>query len=371
MNLGETDAQKPEGWERDSRGECRRNADLPALSHASSVPTTRGREHRPLPTALPWDPSLADVDVVVPTFNASALLRRCLAHLKDPAVERVIVVDDASSDGTVEIVRDEFPEVTLVALESHRGLAHALNRGAWAGRSKFVLFLNNDVSPRDGAVTRLVEALNADEAAASAGGRLVDPGTDRTQDAYRPRALPGLAGVCARLLGLERLWRRNPWTGQHLRRPLDEGHTLPVELQPAGACLLVRRGALAAVGGWDERYWIWYEDVDLSRRLARVGHALYVPGAVFEHIGKASTGKWPRHEQHRRLYHGTMHYGEAHFSRGQRMVLGLVVMAVSLPRIAAYSLFRPAAAAVYRQVFRGGLALLRGRPVPSLMQSVR
>jgi GT2 family glycosyltransferase len=311
------------------------------------------------------------VDVIIPTFDAEDLVLRCLEQLQDPALARVIVVDDMSTDRTREEISERHPDITLVSLTEHRGLAYAFNRGVAAGEAEYVLFLNNDVFARPGAVTSLVTALGDDPDAASAGGRLVDPGTERTQDAYRPRAIPGVVGVAARLLGVERVWTRNPWTGEHLRSPLDDRAALPIDQQPAGACLMVRRAALEAVGGWDERYWIWYEDVDLSRRLARVGHALYVPGAVFEHIGKASTGKWPRHEQHRRLYHGSMRYGEAHFSRAQRMVLGLVVMAVSLPRIAAYSLFRPAAAAVYRQVFRGGLALLRGCPVPSLMKPVR
>ncbi len=311
------------------------------------------------------------VDAIVPTFNAKDLVLRCLERLDDPALARVVVVDDVSSDGTKDEVRERRPDAVLVALTEHRGLAYAFNRGAEAGNADCVLFLNNDVFARPGAITSLVSALINDPAAASAGGRLVDPGTDHTQDPYRPRAIPGVMGVVARLVGVERAWKRNPWTGEHLRRPLDEHTVLPIDQQPPGACLLVRRSALEAVGGWDERYWIWYEDVDLSRRLARVGHALYVPGAAFEHVGRASTRHWPRHEQHRRLYHGTMRYGETHFSRPQRMLLGFVVMAVSLPRILAYSLFRPAAAAVYRQVFKGGFALLLGRAVPSLRQEAR
>jgi N-acetylglucosaminyl-diphospho-decaprenol L-rhamnosyltransferase len=312
-------------------------------------------------------PVSGSVDAVIPTFNAAELLRRCLERLDDPAVARVIVVDDVSTDGTREVAESFGSRVSLVRLSEHRGLAHALNRGVTQGDAEFVLFLNNDVFARPGAIGRLVDALRADPEAASAGGRLVDPGTDRTQDSYLPRALPELTGVCVRVVGVERFWKRNPWTGQHLRRPLDLHRTTRVDRQPAGACLLVRRAALAAIGGWDERYWIWYEDVDLSRRLAQVGYALYVPDAVFEHVGGASTGHYPRAEQHRRLYHGTMRYGEAYFSRSRRAALGLVVMAVSLPRIAYFSLRDREAASVYRQIFRGGLALVRGRPVPSLM----
>jgi N-acetylglucosaminyl-diphospho-decaprenol L-rhamnosyltransferase len=122
------------------------------------------------------------VDVVIPTYNACGLITRCLEALDDPALARVTVVDDASTDGTAQEIKRRFPTVSVVEVPEHRGLAYALNRGADAGEAELVLFLNNDVFPRPGAVSRLAEALAEDPAAAAAGGRLVDPGTDHTQD---------------------------------------------------------------------------------------------------------------------------------------------------------------------------------------------
>ena len=93
-------------------------------------------------------------------------------------------------------------------------------------------------------------------------------------------------------------------------QPLDGGASAPPARRDCHhpnrsstrwSCLLVRREALEQVRGWDEGYWFWYEDVDLSRRLAEVGSALYVPGAYIEHVGRASTNSWARHEQHKRL----------------------------------------------------------------------
>jgi GT2 family glycosyltransferase len=166
-----------------------------------------------------------------------------------------------------------------------------------------------------------------------------------------------------RLTGVELLWPANPWTGQHVRAPLDEHAVAAIDQQLPGACLLVRRRALEAIGGWDERYWVWYEDVDLARRLLRLGHALYVPDAVFDHLGNASTSQWDRPERHRRLYHGTMRYGEAHLGRLQRTLLGLVVIAVTAPRVLALSRRRPEAARAYREILRGGVALVLGRAI--------
>ena len=298
------------------------------------------------------------------------MLIACLSRLTDPVIGRIIVVDDVSGDGTVNALRATFPDVCVVPLTDHRGLAYAWNRGAERADAEFLLFLNNDVFAVDGAVARLAGELDGDPQSASAGGRLVDPGTRRTQDSYRPRAIPGLRALTARLLGVERYWKTNPWTGQHLRHRLDDHTTVRTHDQPAGGCLLVRHSAFDAVGGWDERYWIWYEDVDFSRRLFEGwGCALYVPEAVFEHLGAASTRGWARHEQHRRLYHGTLQYAAAHLSRWRRAVFGIVVICAALARLAL--LTDPEARDVYRQVFSGGLALLRNSEPRSLMRPQR
>jgi N-acetylglucosaminyl-diphospho-decaprenol L-rhamnosyltransferase len=301
------------------------------------------------------------VDVVIPTFNASELILRCLQRLDDPAIALAVVVDDASTDGTSAAIAEHYPNVRIVALDRHHGLAHALNRGAEIGTAELVLFLNNDVFPVGRAISRLCDALRDHPSATSAGGRLVDPETDRTQDTYQPRALPGLAGLVVRLSGLERAWPRNPWTGQYLRRPLDPVAATQTSRQPAGSCLLVRREAFERVGGWDEGYWFWYEDVDLSRRLSELGDALYVPTAKFEHVGRASTSSWARHQQHKRLYHGTLRYAEQHLPRWQQVLLGGMMVAVTIPRIV--WLWRPShseARRSYRHLLSEGRALAAG-----------
>jgi N-acetylglucosaminyl-diphospho-decaprenol L-rhamnosyltransferase len=301
------------------------------------------------------------VDVVIPTYNASELVLGCIARLvSGDGDQRIIVVDDASTDGTADAVRAAHPDVTIVRLEEQRGLAYAFNRGAEAGDGELVLFLNNDTFADRRAVAALAEALERDPAAASAGGRLVDPGTQITQTSYQPRAIPGLAGLVVRLVGVERAWPGNPWTGRHLTAPLDSVRTQRTARQPAGACLMVRRSALDRVRGWDERYWIWYEDVDLSRRLAAIGPALYVPSAVFEHVGAASTGSWRKHEQHLRLYHGTMVYAQAHLPRPQQLAVALTMVAVCLPRVL---LGRPRAVRPYLALLSRAIRMMRFEPV--------
>ncbi len=300
-------------------------------------------------------------DVVVPTYNRAELLLDCLRSLTGQAgVERIVVVDDASSEDIGAAVAAAFPDVIVVRCAEHRGLAYAFNRGVELSTAEAVLFLNNDIVARPGAVSVLESALAADPAAVSAGGRLVDPGTDTTQLSYQPRELPGACALIVRLLGVERRWPANPVTGQHLRAPAAAGRT---DRQPAGACLLVRRSALDAVGGWDEHFSLWYEDVDLSARLLVRGPALYVPDAVFEHVGTASTSTWSKPEQHIRLYPGTLVYAQAHLNVFGRTLVAVTMFVVSLMRfLMAVPLDRPSAAR-YRTIAWLALRVCVGRPV--------
>lgn len=306
--------------------------------------------------------------MVIPTFNAKEMVLRCLERIDDPAIAQTVVVDDASTDGTSDALLERFPNVRVMVLDRHRGLAYALNRGAEVGDAPFVLFLNNDVFPIGNAISDLCRALIENPHAASAGGRLVDPGTECTQETYQPRALPGLVGLVVRLVGLERAWPRNPWTGQHLRRPLSTVRDTETDRQLAGSCLLIRRELFEQIHGWDKGYWFWYEDVDLARRLAEFGSALYVPTATFEHVGRASTRSWARHEQHKRLYHGALRYAQRHLPRWKQILLGALMIMVTFPRIAWLGRqSQPDALSSYRHLLGEGWALAAGRTlVPAL-----
>ena len=302
------------------------------------------------------------IDAVFLTWNSREQALACVAHTRDAEiVASIVVVDNASSDGTAAAVRAAHPDVTVLELEQGVGLATALNMGARLGSAPYVLYLNDDVFAEPGAIRTLLETLERRPDAVAAGGRLVEPDL-ATQDQYRPRPFPTPATVVARLFGLERLWPRNPWTGTHLRRPLDDHTTVEVD-QPAGACLLVHRSIVEQTGGWDERYWFWYEDVDFSRRLARHGVSLYVPAAAFRHVGGATARRLDAPQGHARYFHGVLQYSRTHFTRSGRAVVAAAMLVISLGRAAPRARTDPVGARIYLAAARGALALLRGREI--------
>jgi N-acetylglucosaminyl-diphospho-decaprenol L-rhamnosyltransferase len=306
-------------------------------------------------------PRPREVDVVIPTFNNRELVLDCIAALKDPVIARLVLVDDVSTDDTIDAVAREAPNVTILGLTEHRGLSHAFNEGSAQGDAPYVLFLNDDVIATEGAIGQLVEHLDRRPDIVFAGGRLADPRTGRTQERYKPRPLPSTATLIARLTGVERYWQANPWSGQHLRDPLPEDVPSTIVQQPAGACLLVRRSALDEIGGWDERFWFWYEDVDLAARLLRFGRGVWDPQAVFLHVGRHSTRSWDKPKQHARLYHSTLCYAQAHLSTPGRWLVSTVALIACSIRIPLYGLRgRREAARIYLELAKQAASVALG-----------
>jgi len=310
------------------------------------------------PAAVEVDRPLIDAVVLTNTSRDQAL--DCVAHLGEPQIASIVVVDNASDDDTVAAVRAAYPDVRLVALPAQTGIAAALNRGAEVGDAPYVLYLNDDVFAAPGSVRALLEALQSRDDAVAAGGRLCERDFT-TQDRYRPRAFPTPVTIVARMLGLDRMWPRNPLTGRHLRQMLDDRTTVAVD-QPAGACLLVRRSVVEHVGGWDERYWFWYEDVDFSRRLAEHGALLYVPAAPFWHVGGATVRRMQRADGHRCTFHGILLYAHAHFSVPGEALVVLTLMAISATRaLLAVARADPDGARIYAHAARSAVGRLAGR----------
>jgi GT2 family glycosyltransferase len=306
------------------------------------------------------------VDVVIVSADMAEMTLACVAELEGPVVASIVVVDNAFDPAAGAARAELAGRATVVALDSPHGFAAANNRGVEVGEAPYVLLLNSDILIVPGAIEGLLEALGEHPGAVAAGGRLVDPDTLETQSGYRPRPFPSLANFLVIMLGLEELWPGNPITSRYHGRQIGEDLTQVVDAQPAAAALMVPREHLEAVDGLDERFWFWFEDSDLLLRLSARGPILYVPQAVFRHLGGGTFGRWSKSQRIRSIYHGILHYGDVHFSRSRRALLGLAALAVSLPRIALFDGSRPEEAGAWRAVAGGGLALLRGLPLPPI-----
>jgi N-acetylglucosaminyl-diphospho-decaprenol L-rhamnosyltransferase len=227
--------------------------------------------------------SAASVDVVVVSYNSRDCLRECVEPLTGEPWVHVIVVDNASPDRSLEVVRD-LP-LTAVQLDENGGFAHGVNAGWRAGSAPCVLLLNPDTRLDGSSLRTLVDALEAAPGAGAVAPRIVDG--DGSLD-YSQRRYPRLRSTYARALFLHRIFPRASWTDELIR---DER----VYEQPgtpdwvSGACILLRRPVLEELAGLDEGFFMYSEDIDLCRRLRRAGYELlFEPAALVEHEGGQS-----------------------------------------------------------------------------------
>jgi N-acetylglucosaminyl-diphospho-decaprenol L-rhamnosyltransferase len=303
------------------------------------------------------------VDVVIVSADMAEMTLACVEHLADASVADVVVIDNAFAPEAGAARAALRERATVLALDFPHGFAAANNRGLALGQAPYALLLNSDILTVPGAIDALLAALDGNPGAVAAGGRLVDPDTLVTQEGYRPRPFPGVVNFLVIVLGIEEWWPGNPVSRRYHGSRVADTHVQAVA-QPAAAALMVRRSDMAAVGGFDERFWFWFEDSDLLLRLSARGDVLYVPQAVFRHLGGGTFSRWSKSERIRSAHHGMLHFADAHLPRLHRAVLGVVVLLISAPRIALFHRSRPAEARAWRAVASGGLALVRGGRVP-------
>jgi N-acetylglucosaminyl-diphospho-decaprenol L-rhamnosyltransferase len=249
---------------------------------------------------------MQDVAAIVVTYNSESHIGDCLDALRHCG--EIVVVDNASVDETVAIV-SRRGRAQLIANSTNLGFAAAVNQGARAAASRYLLILNPDAVLASGCDS-LIEAC---ERSGIAAGCLVG-GDGKPQSGFAIRSLPGPAALIFECLALNRLWPRNPVNRRYRCLDLDLSKACQVE-QPAGAFLMVRRDVFTELGGFDERFWpVWYEDVDFCRRARDAGYVIeYSPDAQARHSGAHSVQKLETRFQHLYWYGSLLRYVEKHY----------------------------------------------------------
>lgn len=279
---------------------------------------------------------MADLGVVILNWNTRDLLRRCLQTvLASEGIERfrVVVVDNASSDGSVDMLRREFPQLDLISSPVNSGYPAGNNLGLralgfeGAGRvrddaPRHAMLLNPDTEVPPEALAALVACMDARPEIGIVGPRLVLP--DGSLDLACRRSFPSPAVSLYRFTGLARLFPRHRQFGRYNMTFADPDEELEVDAV-VGACMVVRGRAIARVGLLDEDFFMYGEDLDWAWRVKQAGWKVYYqPQVVVRHVKRAASRQSRRasHEFQRAM----LIFYRKHYRRSTPLWLHSLVM---------------------------------------------
>lgn len=233
-----------------------------------------------------------DVSVVVVNWNTRDELRDCLksALAADSGSAEIVVVDNASTDGSVEMLHGEFPDVRLIRNAENLGFAAASNQGIKASSGRYVILLNPDCVVHPGAFTELVRFGDAHPEVGIFGIRILNSNGTVFESCRR---FPTLAAGIFRNAILARLFPNNPYIKEYLMADWDHSEVAEVDWV-SGAALVARRETLDKIGLLDERFFMYCEDVDIAYRARQAGwKVMYFPGATVVHLRARSSDQNP------------------------------------------------------------------------------
>ena len=229
------------------------------------------------------------ISIIIVNWNTRDLLLQCLRSIRENAADvahEVVVVDNASSDGSIEAVRAEFPQARLIANRENRGFGAANNQGLAESTGDFILMLNPDTLVPEGSIRALLDFAASHEDVGIVGPRLVD--ADGVEQISSFGLFPSPLEAAAHALRIWRIAPRSRLARRFVVTPDQHGdwayagHLL-------GACLLVRRDLITRLGGFDEGFFLFLEETDLCFRARQQGwRCAYFTGAQFMHLGEQS-----------------------------------------------------------------------------------
>lgn len=234
-----------------------------------------------------------DLSIIVLSWNVADLLAGCLRALPEAAGEwwertEVVVVDNASTDGSAEMVRADFPHVRLLDLNVNLGFSGGNNAGILAARGKYIFLLNADTAAQPRSIELLADYLDTEPDVGIVGPRLLNP--DGTLQSSR-RRFPTIATALIESTPLQRCFRDSSILKSFYMLDRPDEETQPVDWL-SGAALMCRRDTLMQAGLFDPGYFMFSEEVDLCRRVVEAGWGItYLPGAEILHYGGQSTGQ--------------------------------------------------------------------------------
>ncbi len=256
-----------------------------------------------------------ELSVVIVNYNVKEFLEQTLVSVTkalDTIPSNIIVVDNASVDGSQQLIRERFPDVTLVANPENAGFAKASNQGIRMSQARFVALLNPDTIVEESTFSRMLEFFHDNPRAGMAGCKILNP--DGTLQLACRRSFPTPWVAFTKLSGLSFLFAKSKMFGRYNLTYLDPDETHAVDAI-SGSFMMVRSSTLEQVGLLDESFFLYGEDLDWCYRMGKNGwDVMYFPGTQIIHF-KGESSKKARFDNLRTFYHSMDLFARKHFKK--------------------------------------------------------
>ena len=275
-----------------------------------------------------------DLSISIVNYDGKDYLKECLDSIysSNSRIDfEIIVVDNGSSDGSVEMVKEKFPSVILIENSKNEGFVKANNKGIQASRGRYVLSLNNDTVILGNALDTLVKFMDNHPDVGACGPKVLN--SDGTIQHQCKRGFPTISSTLSYFFGLHKIFPKSKVFGHYLMTYLNPDEVNEVDAL-SGACLMVRREVIERVGLLDEDYVMYGDDLDWCYRIKKAGWKIYyVPQAKIIHYGGRSSRKSP-YKSIKWFYRAAAIFYKKHYAPNNNFIvnyiiyLGICVMAL-------------------------------------------
>lgn len=221
-----------------------------------------------------------ELSIIVVNYNVRFFLQVCLESLQAASAHidsEIIVVDNASSDGSVDMIRTHFPSVVLIPNSENMGFGRACNTALAQASGRYVLFINPDTLVGESLLSDAISVFHTDDKIGAVGVCLLDGNGQVLRESKR--SIPSLWSSFTKFSGLSEVFRNTPFFNGYYSPGLEYDQSGDIDVLP-GAFMLIRKKVLDAVGGFDPRFFMYAEDIDLSYRITQAGYLIRYEGSL-------------------------------------------------------------------------------------------